>query len=126
MSKTVKRVLWQRTLETAGPLRKPLPAPKRLQTRFSQLMVTVEVHGKVEGFWRPIGMDFAQGGVLDQTIVRLVGERGPEVRLTIPAGRLKVGEPVFSWLVNPFLASLPQMVREINEAAGGCDGDVPR
>jgi hypothetical protein len=146
MSKTVKRVLWQRTLETAGPLRKALPkAPTRrsisellsVNVRFDASAAEAQLaqwrramdHVGERGYRQAkrtmlFGMDFAQGGVLDQTVVRLVGEAGPELRLTIPAGALKVGKPVgFSQYADLFLLALPQMVREINEASGGRDAD---
>ncbi len=41
-----------------------------------------------------IGVDFAQGGVRDQTGVCLVGKCGPELVPMIPADGLKAGEPV--------------------------------
>jgi hypothetical protein len=148
MSKTVKRALWQRTLETAGPLRKALPvAPNPASCGISErLSVNVRFdtsaleswlakwqrsleHVEERGYRQAkrtmlFGMDFAQGGVRDQTVMRLVGERGPEMRLTIPAGKLKVGEPVaFSQYADLFLFALPQMVREINEASGERDAD---
>lgn len=122
MSKTVKRALWQRTLETAGPLRKALPqAPSQeLEAFFCRMQAIVdrgeERRRRQTKRTMLFGMDFAQGGVLDRTIVRLVGERGPELRLTIPAGGLKVGEPVnFDRCVEQFWAAMQQFVQEINE-----------
>lgn len=154
MKTTVKRVLWQRTLETAGPLRKPLPkAPARrsiselltVNVRFDASAVEAqlaqwrrvlerselgwydrtEFRRQEDGSMKPFrshrarrtalfGMDFAQGGVLDQTVC-LVGESGPELVVKIPAGALKVGEPAdFGDL---FLLALPQMVSEMNEVS---------
>ena len=149
MKTTVKRVLWQRTLKTAGPLRKALPkAPKRrsiselltVNVRFDASAVEAQLakwrraleHVEERGYRQArratlFGMDFAAGGVRDQTGVCLVGESGPELVVTIPVGKLKVGEPVdFGQWADLFLLSLPQFVREINEASGGRDADVPR
>jgi hypothetical protein len=156
MSKTLKRALWQRTLETAGPLRKALPVAmsQEMEGFFCRMQAIVDrgeerrrqqaraerhradfkawvngVLAEAVPAWKPVpggpehhrrltvtlGMDFAAGGVLDQTVY-LVGECEPEVVLTIPAGGLKVGEPVsFSQYADLFLLALPQMVGEINE-----------
>lgn len=194
MKTTVKRALWQRTLETAGPLRRPLPRVEQPDPfglaveQFCEALSaaspqcgaglamylcwhdTTEFRRQEDGSMKPFrwsrgsyitdpivaggvlarcrptsalvdeigwpepkqgddfkpeqakrtalfGMDFAAGGVRDQTGVCLVGESGPELVLTIPAGKLKVGEPVdFGDL---FLLALPQMVREMNEGQGG-------
>ncbi|WP_066338306.1 hypothetical protein [Azohydromonas lata] len=115
---------WQRALERIGA--------QEVGTRLGWHDPT-EFRRQEDGSMKPFrphratlfGMNFAQGGLLDQTIVRLVGERGPEVRLTIPVGGPRVPQG-FSRYTDQFLLSLPQMVREINEASGGRDADVPR
>lgn len=139
MSKTVKRALWQRTLETAGPLRKALPrAPAPTSRGISErLSVNVRLdtsaleawlaqwqraleHAQDRGYRQTkrtmlFGMDFAQGGVLDQTLC-LVGECGPELVLTIPAGGLKVRNPVSpSQYDDPLVIAMQYFEHGINE-----------
>jgi hypothetical protein len=153
MSKTVKRVLWQRTLETAGPLHKALPkAPEaehqpavfgmdpgagddmagvaigtvqagkltvhELATAYARALIADTVKNAAAAFQAMhLGKSFsASAGGQHRGGMFLVGERGPELQLTFPARRLKVGKPAgFDQLGDLFLLSLPQMVREINE-----------